>query len=77
MTQSTDVPNSFVGTWKLISFRYEFEGSDERRDVFDEYPVGVLILTAEGRMIAMITASNRSPTAAPGELFDSMLAYSG
>ena len=77
MTQSTDAPNSLVGTWKLISFQYEIEGSDERRDVFDEHPVGVLILTVEGRMIAMITASNRAPTATAGELFDGMLAYSG
>lgn len=77
MTQSTDAPNSIVGTWKLVSFQYEIEGSNARGNVFDDHPAGVLILTAEGRMFALITAGNRAPKAAAGDLFDSMMAYSG
>jgi hypothetical protein len=69
--------NSPVGTWKLVSFQFEVEGSAERRNVFDEHPVGVIILTAEGRLLTLITASNRAPTAAASDLFDSMMAYSG
>ncbi len=69
--------NSPVGTWKLVSFQFEVEESGERGDVFDEHPVGVIILTAEGRLLTLITASNRAPTAAASDLFDSMMAYSG
>ncbi len=77
MMQSADTANSLVGTWKLVSFQYEVERSDERRNVFDEHPVGVIILTAEGRLLTLITASNRAPIAAASDLFDSMMAYSG
>jgi hypothetical protein len=77
MMQSADTANSLVGTWKLVSFQFEVEGNDERRDAFDEHPVGVVIITAEGRLLTLITASNRAPTAAASDLFDSMMAYSG
>ena len=39
--------------------------------------MGVVILTAEGRLLTLITASNRAPTATADDLFDSMMAYSG
>jgi hypothetical protein len=43
--QSTNAPNLLVGAWKLVSFQFESEGSDERRDVYDEHPQGFAILT--------------------------------
>jgi Lipocalin-like domain len=73
MMQSSNSP---VGTWKLVSFQFEVEGG-ERRNVFDEHPVGVIIITAEGHLLTLITASNRAPTATASELFDSMMSYSG
>jgi Lipocalin-like domain len=77
MTQSGSVPNPIVGTWKVVSFQFEFEGTDERRDVYDEHPAGFIIITAEGRMMTVVTAGVRAPDAAPSALFDSMTAYSG
>lgn len=76
MTQSAGVPNAIVGTWKLVSFQFESENSDERSNVYDEHPVGFLILTAEGRAMALLTAGTR-PDMAAGVLFDRMMAYSG
>jgi len=77
MTQSVVVPNPLVGTWKVVSFQFEFEGTDERRNVYDEHPTGFIIIAADGRMMTVVTAGNRTPDAAPGVLFDSMTAYSG
>jgi hypothetical protein len=46
MTPLPGVPNPLVGTWKLVSFQFEAEGSNERLDVYDEHPVGFIIFTA-------------------------------
>jgi len=77
MTQVAGSQNPLVGTWKVVSFQFEFEGTDERRDVYDEHPTGFIIITADGRMMTVVTASNRSRDAAPSVLLDSMTAYSG
>jgi Lipocalin-like domain len=77
MTKTADTPNPLVGTWKLISFQFEAEGSDERRDAYDAHPIGFLIITADGRMMTLLTASDRAQDAPAGSLFDRMMAYSG
>jgi hypothetical protein len=74
MMQSASSP---VGTWKIVSCQFEAEGSGDRRNIYDEHPVGVIVITAEGRLVTLLTAGNRVPTAAAGDLFDSMMAYSG
>ena len=74
--QSTNAPNLLVGAWKLVSFKFESEGSDERRDVYDEHPQGFAILT-ETRASFLLTAGDRLATAPTSELFDRMMAYSG
>lgn len=43
--QSTNTPNPLVGTWKLVSFQFESEGSDERFDAYDDHPEGFAIFT--------------------------------
>ena len=68
--------NSPVGTWKLLSFQYEFEDSDQREEPLGVDPVGYLILTEE-RLITLMTARERTTGAAPGDLLGSMIAYSG
>ena len=35
MTPLPGVPNPLVGTWKLVSFQFEAEGSNEQLDVYD------------------------------------------
>jgi Lipocalin-like domain len=77
MARSAGAPSAVIGTWKLVSFQFESEGSDERSDVYDEHPVGFLILTADGRAIALLTAGTRLPDMAADVLFDRMMAYSG
>ena len=47
MTPLPGAANPLVGTWKLVSFQFEAEGSNERLDVYDEHPVGFIILTAD------------------------------
>ncbi len=74
--QSTDTANPLVGAWRLVSFQFESEGSDERRDVYDEHPKGFAIFT-EARALFLLTAGDRLSTAPVGELFDRMMAYSG
>ncbi len=77
MTQATSAPNPLVGTWKLVSFHFEAEGSDERLDVYDEHPVGFIIFTADWRVLALITARERAGDETAQALFDRMMAYSG
>jgi hypothetical protein len=68
--------NPLVGTWKLLSFHYEFDDADERDEPFGAEPVGYLVITEE-RLITLMTARERVTDAAARELLDGMLAYSG
>jgi Lipocalin-like domain len=65
--------NLLVGTWKLLSFHYEFDDADERDEPFGPEPVGYLVITEE-RLITLMTARERVTDAAARELLDSMLA---
>ena len=76
MTELARAPHSLVGTWKQLSFHYEFEDSDERDEPLGANPVGYLVLTEE-RLITLTTARERATDAAPSELLGSMIAYSG
>jgi len=74
--QSINTSNPLVGTWKLVSFQFESEGTNERFDAYDEHPEGFAIFT-EARAFFLLTAGDRLATAPAGELFDRMMAYSG
>lgn len=50
-----------VGTWKLQSVQFEFADTGEAVDVYGSNPDGYLILTAEGRMVAILTSGDRRP----------------
>jgi hypothetical protein len=77
MTPLPGAANPLVGTWKLVSFQFEAEGSNERLDVYDEHPVGFIIFTADWRVLALVTASERADDETARALFDRMMAYSG
>jgi hypothetical protein len=67
-----------IGSWKLVSWQVIVEGQPQ--DLFGAKPKGSLILTANGRAIALTTAEQR--TAGDGDahraaLHKSMLAYTG
>ena len=77
MVQSADTSHVLVGTWKLVSFHVEAEGSNEQRLWWDEHPVGFVIFTGEGRMLALLTAGDRIASATADQLIRTMCAYSG
>lgn len=55
-----------IGVWRIVAF--QFAGDDgKRRDIYDENPSGFLIITAEGRLMALVTAGDR-PRDAPAEV---------
>ena len=71
--------NPLVGTWKLISFQ-EVSKEGVTRAVFGEHPKGYVILTPEGRFIALGTSETRIAgvsDAERAELEKSMFAYTG
>ena len=70
--------DALVGNWKLISWQVIVEG--QPHDLFGSKPKGSLILTREGRAMALTTAENRAAgesDAARAALHKSMLAYTG
>ena len=70
---------ALLGIWKLVSWHVIGEG-EEMQDVFGSNPKGYLILTREGRMMALLVAEKRHGGMRDAEraaLHKSMLAYSG
>jgi hypothetical protein len=61
MEQPADTSHPLVGTWKLVSFHVEIEGSNEQQllEGWDEHPVGFVIFTKDGRMLGLLTAGDR------------------
>ena len=71
--------DALLGIWKLVSWQVIGE-NDEPQDVFGSNPKGYLILTREGRMMALLVADNRKGGMGDADragLHKSMLAYSG
>lgn len=76
---SAEDASNLVGTWKLVSFTLQFEG-EPPTEVFGSKPNGYIILTREGRMMALLTGDNRkdgTSEAAQAALFASMNSYTG
>ena len=68
-----------VGVWKLVSWQVVLP-NEPPRDVFGSHPNGYLILTREGRAMALTTSASRQPgmsDSARAALHRSMLAYTG
>ena len=69
-----------IGTWKIVSFENEFQDGSPRRAVYGQHPTGYIILTAEGRMMAVVVGEGRKPPTTDEErayLLRTMFAYSG
>jgi hypothetical protein len=69
-----------VGTWKLVSCAWEDVQTKERTLPYGEHPKGYLILTPEGRLMALLTGEGRkTPQTAEDRdaAFRSAAAYSG
>ena len=72
--------NPLIGVWKLKSIQFEFADTRELADVFGPNPSGYLIHTGEGRMMAILTRSDRAPPTEDSDgsaLFKTMMAYTG
>lgn len=65
-----------VGGWTLISARHEFDNG-EVADMYGPLPVGSIVFTGQGRMMAILTSSARTPESPSHELFQSMMSYTG
>src|SRR6516165_3693610 len=61
MTFKTETRNSLVGTWKLVSVKFELTDTGESIDMYGPEPLGYFILTAEGRLIVIETVRDRQP----------------
>ncbi len=71
--------DQLIGVWKLVSWQV-IAPHEPPRDLFGLHPKGYLILTREGRAMALTTAEMRRPgmsDSARAELHRSMLAYTG
>src|SRR5262245_54326791 len=80
MTLPRDTRNSLVGTWQLVSVKFELTDAGESIDMYGPEPLGYLILTPEGRLIVIETVRDRplpQNDVDDASLFKSMLAYSG
>ena len=82
ITQSAlaDDREKLIGTWKVLSYENEFQDGSPRRALYGQNPTGYIILTAEGRMAAIVEGEGRKPAKTDEEraaLLRTMLAYSG
>jgi hypothetical protein len=76
---SIDKTNELIGAWTLASMQFVFDDNGERVEIYGPHPAGVIVLTAQGRMVGIITAgaeTQRANTDATA-LLRGMLAYSG
>jgi hypothetical protein len=75
-----DDSERLIGTWKILSFENEFQDGSPRRAVYGQNPTGYIILTAEGRMMAIFEGEGRKPAKTDEEraaLLRTMFAYTG
>lgn len=76
---SDDDAEDLVGVWKLHTFSLQVAG-EPPQEVFGPHPIGYLILTAEGRMMTILTRADRKPAMTMEEraaLLQSMVSYTG
>jgi Lipocalin-like domain len=69
-----------VGSWRLVSVEATFTDTGERVATFGSTPNGRVTVTRAGRIMFLITKSDRQPAAddaARAALFNEAIAYSG
>src|SRR5436305_12783879 len=68
-----------VGNWQLVAYQ-TITDNEPPKDIYGARPKGVLILTREGRMAAIVTSETRkagTDDADRAELHKTLIAYSG
>jgi hypothetical protein len=72
--------NGLIGNWRLLSLQFEYADSNERADMYGENPAGYLMIAPGGRMMTIITRSDRAEPAGDADelyLFRTMMGYAG
>jgi hypothetical protein len=69
------VAESLIGSWKLVSFEFEFEDG-QRHAAYDDAK-GYLIITPDGRFVAILADNARKGDDQPNVLLDRTMAYTG
>ena len=75
-----DDAKNLLGVWKLLAFYTEYQDGRPQLAQAGNNPIGYLIFTAEGRMMAVIEAEGRKPASTVEEranLLRTLIAYSG
>jgi hypothetical protein len=76
----SETQSSVLGTWKLLSLDVEFQATGEKQQPYGPNPDGYLILTPEGRMMAVVAAKERKPglkVEEQADLLRTLIAYTG
>ena len=74
-----EAAKQLVGSWRLKSFKVQFVG-EEPTEPFGVDPKGSIVIAENGRLVVLMSASNRKPAANNDEraaLLGSMIAYTG
>ena len=69
-----------IGTWRLLSLKYQMEDTGEVIEPWGSHPQGWLVLTPEGRLIALGMAADRLVPITDSEAaaqWRSMICYTG
>ncbi|MDP3761044.1 MAG: lipocalin-like domain-containing protein [Ramlibacter sp.] len=69
-----------LGTWRLVSFEMEAQGTAGKLSPMGKAPAGYLSFLPDGRMAVVITAEGRKPGTSEQEraaLYSSLVAYTG
>ena len=72
--------SKLVGSWRLVSWQYEFQDGSPTRAVFGNAPIGYVVFTPGGRMAGIIEAEGRKTPQTDAEAaaaFRTMVSYSG
>jgi Lipocalin-like domain len=79
-TGDEELRSRIVGTWRLVSVRYEDQATGERTPVYGAHPKGIQIATPEGRWLALMTAEGRGVPQSDADrvrALQTMIAYTG
>lgn len=79
-TRTESSANPIVGTWRLVSFEMEVQGTNGRIFPMGRAPSGYLSFLPDGRMAVVLTGEGRKAGTSEQEraaLYSSLVAYTG
>ena len=78
--QGGDARSRIIGSWRILSYEFEFQDTGERRPALGAHPNGYLVFGADGRMAAYLEADGRKAPRTDAErvaAYRTLLAYTG